>query len=1180
MSVNWTEEQKKVIESRNRNLLVSAAAGSGKTAVLVERIIHMITDKDNPVDVDKLLVVTFTKAAAAEMKERIRNAIEQKLSEEPWNRNLERQSALIHHAMITTIHSFCLSVVRDHFHAINIDPGFRTVEEGELKLLKKEAMDEIMEAAYQKNEETFLSFVEKYGTGRNDKKIEDLILQMYEYSRSYPQPERWLESCIDTYRIDASKVDSCSLTEQVLARAKQKAEDALILLQIASASCLKPDGPYMYESAIEADIEQVNLILTADSFSKFSAMLESLKWVRLPSKKDNTVSDFHKEEVKNIRTQVKKIFTDMKAKYFDVSPDVWAAEMNACVPDLLVLVNLVKAFSNSLEQKKRTRNLIDFTDMEQYALKILTEEINGELVPSKIAKEYQELFEEIMIDEYQDSNLVQETLLQAVSRCHSGNHNIFMVGDVKQSIYRFRMSRPELFIEKYDRYTEDESDCQKIDLHKNFRSRKEVLDGANFVFSRMMRKDFGGIAYDEAAALNAGASFMDLPDSCNDYSTKPELMLLDKTGLNGEDARIAEAEMISDKIRDLKQNGLILDKKTGKYRNITYRDIVILTRSTQGWADNIAATLNNNNIPSYAVSTSGYFETYEISVLIDYLKLLDNFKQDLPLAAVLSSPFACLDANDLAKIKAGSPDGHFYDAFYSYIESGDDKELRNKLVNFRKQLADYKKMLPYTEIHKLLYRIITETGYGLCMKAMPGGTQRYANIEMLLEKAAAYETTSYKGLFNFIRYMDQLKKYEVDYGEASVTDESDDTVKIMSIHKSKGLEFPIVIVAGLGKKFNTQDIRNALIMSPDGIGIDFVDLDTRIKKPTFLKNFIQEQTKMENLYEELRILYVALTRAKEKLILTGSIDGNLEDTYPSGDLSLHQLESAGSYLDWLIPAVCQKESPFEISEITVDKLVSTEKCSSRNMHDYIHSLLSSEISCPGSDKDRFDEQMNYLYPHEPATMMKLKYTVSELKKKESKDTATDRDKSKKLPELIPDFMKNESEKLKGASRGTAYHDLLKAFDFTKKYYHTKVKDEIQRMVQSGLLDQRSAISIRPADILSLLNSSSGQRIAEAQRKGRLHREQPFVISRSASQLFKENISEDLLVQGIVDVYFEEDDGIVLLDYKTDYVKSGEELIEKYRTQLDIYAEALEQLTGKRVKEKIIYSFKLKKEIKL
>ena len=428
--------------------------------------------------------------------------------------------------------------------------------------------------------------------------------------------------------------------------------------------------------------------------------------------------------------------------------------------------------------------------------------------------------------------------------------------------------------------------------------------------------------------------------------------------------------------------------------------------------------------------------------------------------------------------------------------------------------------------------------------------------------------------------MDQLKKYEVDYGEASVTDESDDTVKIMSIHKSKGLEFPIVIVAGLGKKFNTQDIRNALIMSPDGIGIDFVDLDTRIKKPTFLKNFIQEQTKMENLYEELRVLYVALTRAKEKLILTGSIDGNLEDIYPSGDLSLHQLESAGSYLDWLIPAVCQKESPFEISEITVDELVSTEKCSSMNMHDYIHSLLSSEISCPGSDKDRFDEQMNYLYPHEPATMMKLKYTVSELKKKESKDTATDRDKSKKLPELIPDFMKNESEKLKGASRGTAYHDLLKAFDFTKKYYHTKVKDEIQRMVQSGLLDQRSAISIRPADILSLLNSSSGQRIAEAQRKGRLHREQPFVISTSASQLFNENISEDLLVQGIIDVYFEEDDGIVLLDYKTDYVKSGEELIEKYRSQLDIYAEALEQLTGKMVKEKIIYSFKLKKEIKL
>ena len=1202
MDMRWTSEQQKVIDLRERNILVSAAAGSGKTAVLVERIIRMLTDPEKPADVDRLLIVTFTEAAAAEMKERIRGAIEQALEERPEDVHLQRQATLIHSAQITTIHSFCLSVIREHFHILDIDPSFRIAEEGELKLLRQDVLDELLEACYINAETSFLEFVEKFGTGRNDKKIEEIILKLYDYSRSYPQPELWLDACVRSYRTgrDDGTGTEPACMERVKVLVRQKTGDMLLILEEGLRLCGLPDGPYMYGEMLEADSAVLEHLLKQESFAGMYEAFQGIAWKRLSAKKDDSVDVDKRDQVKALREKVKKMMKDITAMYFYEAPEEILKDMEESADSMQVLTDLVKQFSEAFSRKKQSKNMIDFSDMEQFALRILTTEEEGRLVPSLAAAEYQEQFLEVMIDEYQDSNLIQEAILTSVSTVSKGRNNIFMVGDVKQSIYRFRLSRPELFMEKYETYSQEDSDRQRIDLHKNFRSREEVLGSVNFIFEQIMRRELGGICYDGQAALYPGASYDPQLDGQGRSLNRAELILVDTSddGLAGETGREREARAVARRIKELLLSGRVLDKASGTYRAPRYKDIVILTRSIKGWADVFAAVLGEEGIPAYAGSREGYFETYEVSVLLDYLRILDNFMQELPLTAVLTSPFAGLNAQQLADIRNAYPELPYYEAVLEYAhakEQGGD--LRKLLQAFLEKMEYFREMVPYTAIHELLWRIIEDTGYGLYIASMPGGAQREANVEMLVEKASAFEGTSYKGLFNFVRYIEQLKKYDVDYGEANIADEQSDTVRIMTIHKSKGLEFPIVFVCGMGKQFNTQDVKGSIVIHPEwGVGIDAIDLEKRTRISTILKKVIQEEITRENLGEELRVLYVALTRAKEKLIMTGGLPqaGEVLEQYreeqaPGGKilpLPYYVLSGARTYLDWILPLIPRitEEVPLEVTvtdcldAVAADTVEQQAESLARDILEH----WNTEHIYHKALRERLPEQLEYTYPYGQEQKLKLKFTVSELKKRAylSEESGEELYEEPEIVPLLPEFLK-ESAELTGASRGSAYHKLLELLDFSQAYDADTLEKEITNLQGEGKLSDEMAECIRIPDILAFLHCESGLRMHKAARNHLLKKEQPFVLGVDAHEIYPDEATEEtILVQGIIDVYFEEDGELVVLDYKTDKVKTARELQEKYHAQLDYYAQALEQLLGKKVKEKIIYSFTLEQEIQV
>lgn len=1187
MGVSWTKEQQQVISLRNRNILVSAAAGSGKTAVLVERIITRLTDEKSPLDVDRLLVVTFTEAAAAEMKERIRGAIEKKLEEDPENVHLQRQATMIHHAQITTIHSFCLSVIKDYFHTIDLEPGFRTAEEGERKLLMQEVMEELLEKAYEEDSEPFLFFAEAMAPGRDDKKLEELIFELYEFSRSNPKPEEWLEQCVVSYeKAGTCKWDELSFVQCAAKNTCKYLEDMEESLLFAKSVCQEADGPAVYEKVIDSDIGKIRDFSSADGFTELQKKMAGLKFDRLPSNRDPSVSEEKAELVKKLRDQVKKEISSLKEQYFQEPAMELQKDMEMAAPVARELVRLTILFARAFEEKKQERNMIDFSDMEQYALRILEHE--------EVADEFRDRFEEVMIDEYQDSNLIQETLLMQISRMKRGQYNVFMVGDVKQSIYSFRLSRPELFMEKYESYSMEDGKEQRIDLHKNFRSRREVLDAVNFLFYQIMTKELGKIQYDENAALYVGATFEETKDC------ETELLLIEE----GEElpARELEARAVAAKIKDIVKHGQVKDKETGRYRNASYKDIVILLRSLQGWSDVFAKVLSEQGIPTYSGTKEGYFKTREIGLLLDYLRVLDNEKQDLPLTAVLTSVFGKMTDEELAQIRLTYPNLPYHEAVSRYRQEHENK----KLQEFYDMLRRFREKVPYTAMHELLEEIVTETGYRDHILAMPGGIQRSANLDMLIEKAKAFESSSYKGLFHFIRYIEQLKKYDIDYGEAITMDENADTVRIMSIHKSKGLEFPVVIAAGMGKRFNLQDITRKVVIHQDfGIGLDAVYLKERMQTASFLKKVIQKEIRLENLGEELRVLYVALTRAKEKLIMTGVV-GDAAESLQKYErirrrevlpLSFGTLASAGTYLDFLLPAmvrledrkrngeeiplrmdvISEKEILLETSLEEVQKQITREDIRAMD----IHTVYDSQM------KEKLSESFSFCYPYLEESGWSRKFTVSELKRRAYEpETAKEETDGEQLykedPEdIIPAFMKEEVA-VEGASRGTAYHRILELLDFTATYTEKELNTAIASFVKENKITDEAAKAVGRKGILTFLGSECAGRIRKAALEGKLKKEQPFVFGIPASRIYdvSEGNEETILIQGIIDLYFEEDGEIVLLDYKTDWVKKEEELREKYRIQLDYYAEALEKSLGKKVKEKIIYSFALRKEIRV
>lgn len=1273
MGMKFTPEQQRVIELHNSNILVSAAAGSGKTAVLVERIIRMICDGEHPADIDRLLIVTFTNAAAAEMRERIAAGIAVRLEADPGNEHIQKQSALLHNAQITTIDSFSLFLIRNHFNEIGLDPDFRVADEGEIKLLQQEVLAQLLEDAYAGNFvpealEQFHACVEYFCPGGRESVLEQHILNLSRYAGSFPWPAEWLEERKNDYAAGDMEALICSDYGQYLTeRVNRTVEGCLEKLREVKRLCELPDGPYMYGELTDAEIEQLERLTDCKNLEEQAAKIPAVTFARLPSKKDDSVDPTKRELAKAIRNSVKDTLSDLSESYFKTPLELAVEQGKACREPLRILLDLVLEFDRRLLAAKQERHLIDFSDMEHYALQILLKwekaeekgdagtdhaETKYRIVPSDVAMEYRQYFQEILIDEYQDSNLVQEYLLSAISGEAEGHYNRFMVGDVKQSIYKFRLARPELFLEKYDTYQETGDLC-RIDLAKNFRSRIQVVDAVNGVFSRIMSREIGGIAYDDKAALYPGATYPAAEDPAYGSEAllirKPEKGEREESGIGEQHAegagvlvdydnvRQLEALAIAARIKQLKGSLKVMEKSTGELRPVRYSDMVILLRTTSGWDEEFKKILEQQGIPVYITSKTGYFGALEVQELLQFLRVLDNPRQDIPLFGVMQSVFGGFTQEEIAQIRSGG-EGHsrkrmtLYEALKEVAQSGrtmeegeetsagesagEEAELSQKADTFLQRIDHYRDLTPFTSIRDLLQRILDDYDYLNYVTALPAGSKRRANVEMLLTKASAFEKTSYFGLFHFIRYMEQLEKYDVDYGEADTLDENADVVRIMSIHKSKGLEFPVVFVSGLSKRFNMQDANQSLIVDMDlGVAVDYVDSVRRIKNKTLRRAVLSAKMKEDNLAEELRVLYVALTRAREKLILTAVLDKadeKWELAQMTGQERLTYLDfcEAGSYMDFLLPIL--PKTGIAVKTMRTEDLTAEEIREQLRMGDRreeLQRVADGEVLLPGDPEEnerklyKLRERFAYQYPHPGLQKLYTKTTVSELKiaaMAEKDEEAFHTFEEKEVVPYIPAF-RREQEKVSGAVRGSAFHRVMELLDFTYVFvesglfekcpgdYETyrkrldaerlkkRLEEFLQRETVSLRLTEEYAKAVSLPKILNFLEQELAYRMWRAQEQGLLYREQPFVLGIDAKRLDPDlPEGEKVLIQGIIDVFFIEDSEIVLLDYKTDVIDSLEALWNRYNVQIQYYEEALTKLMQMPVKERILYSFYLEK----
>ena len=1208
----WTKEQQNVIDFCDRNILVSAAAGSGKTAVLVERIIQRITDSKNPMDIDRLLVVTFTNAAAAEMRERIENAIEKRLEENPEDDNLRKQSTLIHNAQITTIDSFCLFVVRNYFEEIHLDPNFRIADQGEIKLLEMDVLNDLFEAEYEKASESFLNLVDAYSDKRSNKAVKDMVSKIYRQSSSSPWPKEWIEALSAPYQVTSvQELLATSMMQGIFAYVKTMLIECQERLFHLRKVAEETNGLQKYVDMLNKDIELFSGVTAVEDYLELANLCNKIEFARAASITKFEGDENKKEAVSKGRAAVREEIKEIKERYFAMPLEQLVEQLRRIRPHADELVRLALLYVDAIDAKKAEKHIMDFSDIEHAALRIFVDEETKELTSTAMA--FKRQFDEIMIDEYQDSNQVQEEIMCAISGESEGRFNMFMVGDVKQSIYRFRLARPELFMEKFATYDLNASNKQRIDLHKNFRSRSEVLEFTNDIFYKIMDEDLGNVLYDEDAALYCGAMYESVENM------EAEVLLYEKEyeaeGMYGEDGygadkagaetdslstRQLEARMIASRIQELKETLQVTDKETKLLRPLRNSDIVILLRSIQGWGTDFVSVLGDCGIPAHVATSTGYFSAVEVQTVLSFLKILDNPYQDIPMAAVLKSAIVGLDNEELAEISLTEETSSFAEAALKQMAEAEE----GKLYHFNKLYQKLRKRVADTSIHLLIEMVLEETGYGNYVKALPAGGQRKANLDMLVEKAACYEKTSYKGLFHFVRYIDLLQKYEVDFGEADVTGENEDVVRIMTIHKSKGLEFPVVFVSGMGKQFNEMDSREKLTVHPDmGLGLDEIQKEPRIKRKCMIRTEIAERIRRDNLGEELRVLYVALTRAKEKLILTGVVKSQ-EQLFEKhigmvGDkvsLSFGVRSKAKSYLDWVAPAILSYPDKYEFTFVNEQDLVlgearsQAEKTLSKN-------VMLAQIEAASQEMvEQFRKGFAFQYPYKQEAGRKSKYSVSELKHASMVENYDRMEGEVEVPQFlleeresyVPEFAREKSQQEAtsvdviadvnpGALRGTAFHRVMECLDFVKLLeYDTSnpkalwkyLSEEMERMLQKKLLTEEMEQLIYRNSIITFLQSPVALRMAKAAAKGNLYSEKPFVMD-----------YDGVLVQGIIDVFWVEEDKIVLMDYKTDHVSKAEELLTRYATQLQLYGQALGRVFGSsdgvlRETENLIYSFAL------
>ena len=1189
----FTKMQQAAIDIKNKNILVSAAAGSGKTAVLVSRIIDRVLNKENPVDIDRILVMTFTRAAASQMKEKILEAINEERLKNPHDKNLSRQYMLVHNAYIMTIDSFCMNVVRSHFEEIGLSPDFRMADDAEITLIKNDVLSEILEECYENGDENFLRMTEVFASKKTDINIEDLILKIENYSESYPDPKGWIESCVQFNDSilsgnDEKTGESISIEDKYewlasyLLSVRNELNYLRRILDEAGDICTVENGPVVYLEAIERDIEKVDRLL---GFSDYNDLylrsldedilkFGSLATYRMP--KEGTVSAAEinertilKNRVAKIRDKFKSSFKSIVEAVSSMSPEIIdkGMKMMACPVSELAKISLL--FLTRFNEKKRELNVVDFSDIAHMCLDILKAE------DSNTARQYREFFKEIYVDEYQDSNFVQEEILKLISNETDTTGNVFMVGDVKQSIYGFRNAKPEIFIEKYDRYAkysdnyDDSSRDVCVNLSHNFRSRGEVLTSINNIFKKIMTKELGGIEYDDDAKLNQGRQFEDF--GC-DNETEVNLYILEKDDKEKE----SEALMVANRIKYLMQNMFVEDSSCEDGRRpLKYSDIVILFRTLKKWDTVFRDVLESQGIPVFITSSVGYFEADEVKTTLNFLKIVDNPLQDIPLAQVMMSVIGDFSEEDVAIIRSEFKDGYLYEAFINYFnthctgENAVDTTLCKKVISFNEKINEYRKKSEYLSVSEILTEII-DGEYGNIIKAMPGGKKKFANLNMLLKKAIEYGKTSYKGIFQFNRYIETIKKYEIDYGEANLSDENDDTVRIMSIHKSKGLEFPVCFVSGISKSINYMDTNAAVLTDGQfAIATDIIDIERRVKSKSLYKYAIAKKKRSEILAEELRLLYVAMTRAKEKLILTGVVKDEMTLTNP-----LVTLENMSSYLDMYILASDKGVvDGIRLSFYTKNDLID----------DAVKEVISNEalrlelirLTLGESDFKEYDNEiakrLEFSYPYEDKGYVKL--GVSQIMHNSQKPIiAEDSDYAESTAYLYEETNEDEtydketsSNNNRGALHGTAVHRILEIWDYSREVTHESVRDFLKYAEDEMLMEEKLFGIVNEDEIYSFLTSDIAKRMKEADERGELRREQPFVICDD------ENDPESMLVQGVIDAFFFEDDMIVIVDYKTNNVKTEKALKDKYKIQLDYYAKALKRMLNKEIKESVIYS---------
>ena len=1125
------------------------------------------------------------------MREKILEAIYKKIEENPEDENLQKQVILLNKASISTIHSFCLDVIKNNFYEIDVSANTRIADDSEILLLQQEVIDDLFEEKYEEEDSNFIKLIKTYTKYNQDEVLKDLILRVYSYIQASPFPEEWLEEQIEKLNIEDGTNFSDTVWGKIITEnANQILEDSILKLQNIRTRMTRFPELDKFTAKIEDDIDKYTYI--QNNLSDWDTAVEAINTLKNAIwTKDQRITNDLKDEAKDVRESTKDEFKKVK-KLMNCSSEEAVQDIKYMYPILKMLKDLILEFSQKFYQRKREKNIMDFSDMEHLALKILVKkDENGNVVKSEIAKKYENKFEEIAIDEYQDSNLVQEYILTSVSR---GN-NIFMVGDVKQSIYKFRQARPKLFLDKYDSYKLEPVDGEdrKIQLFKNFRSRSNILDFTNLVFEDIMSRELGNIEYNQDEYLNLGANFETIQNQ--DYKTELEILDLseenddiwktDEEETEEEQEKVEdvvlEARFVARKIKELIDDKYqIIDKKTGR-RDIQYKDIAILLRTSSGVANVYEKEISELEIPVYSDSSSQYLQSVEIETIMSLLRIINNPMQDIPLVTVMRSPIGNFTDNELIEIRMADRNSSFYEALLK-----SDLEKAHRFLALLKELREDEE---YMSLDEWIWNIYTKTGYMNYVNLMPNGALRVSNLRMLFERAKQYEEASFKGLYNFINFIDKIKFNQEDLKAAKIIGENENVVRIMTIHKSKGLEFPVVILAGVGKQFNFRDLNGKILLDQDlGMGPQYIDSDRYIEFKTLAKKALAIKAKNEAISEEMRILYVALTRAKEKLIIVGrqkdvnkkmSEKQKLLEIYSTIDdnkINPYLLQKYKTYLDWL-ELIYLKEGVANTKNLFTVNINKKEKTSVKienEVEDISEKIIEeSNKNNDEQEKEKIKEILNWQYKHQSIEGIPTKTSVSKLKEEREQEIQITQE---------PKFINEEAKtKLTGAQKGTLIHLCLQKMRETEEYNLEKITELIEGLKDKEIITEIEAQNIDKEKLLEYTNSQLWTELKQAKE---IHKEHPFYINIKASRIYNQINKEDdenILVQGVIDLFFiDKDDKLILVDYKTDYVQNENELIEKYKGQLDLYKEALEQSLDKKVDRMCIYSVYLNKLIEI